>query len=199
MKESINNFNKENKIKLTLKINKSDIGKKIYFLQNKDEFKKYNSELKLNRDNIVVLIDGEICRYENYYKFPKKGIYNVTIYINYILKDCTALFCCCHNIIDIDLSSFDTKNVTNMSYMFYNCSNLTNIDLSSFDTKNVTNMSYMFSYCSNLTNIDLSSFDTKNVTDMSSMFNYCSNLTNIDLSSFDTKNVTNMSNMFYKD
>ena len=45
--------------------------------------------------------------------------------------------------------------------MFFGCSNLTNIDLSSFDTKNVTNMSYMLSYCSNLTNIDLSSFDTK--------------------------------------
>ena len=31
LKESINNFNKENKINLTLKINKYDIGKKIYF------------------------------------------------------------------------------------------------------------------------------------------------------------------------
>ena len=34
--------------------------------------------------------------------------------------------------------------------MFYNCFYLTNIDLSSFDTKNVTNMSFMFSNCSNL-------------------------------------------------
>ena len=106
LKESIKNFNKENKIKLTLKINESDIGKKIYFLQNIDVFKEFHSDVdvpKLNRDNIVVLIDGEICRYENYYKFPKEGIYNVTIYINYILKDCTALFCCCENIIDIDI------------------------------------------------------------------------------------------------
>ena len=34
--------------------------------------------------------------------------------------------------------------------MFNNCLNLTNIDLSSFDTKNVTNMSAMFYECSNL-------------------------------------------------
>jgi len=200
LKESIKNFNKENnKIKLTLEIDKYDIGKKIYFLQNKDGFKKYHFDVdvpKLNRDNIVVLIDGEICRYENYYKFPIEGIYNVTIYINYILKDCTALFCDCKNIIDIDLSSFDTKNVTNMSYMFLGCSKLTNLNLSSFDTKNVTNMSKMFCCCSKLTNLNLSSFDTKNVTDMNWMFFYCWNLTNLNLSSFDTKNVKNMSEMF---
>ena len=41
------------------------------------------------------------------------------------------------------------------------CSKLKNIDLSSFDTKNVNNMSSMFIHCSNLTNMDLSSFDTK--------------------------------------
>ena len=63
--------------------------------------------------------------------------------------------------------------------MFYRCSNLTNIDLSSFNTKNVTNMSCMFYGCSNLTNIDLSSFNTKNVTNMSGMFSYCSNLKKI--------------------
>ena len=199
LKESIKNFNlnKENKIKLTLEINEFDIGKKIYFLQNKDEFKKdyKNVEVpKLNRDNIIVLIDGEICRYDNYYIFPKKGIYNVTIFINYILKDCTALFCYCKNIIDIDLSSFDTKNVTDMSWMFSHCSKLTNLNLSSFDTKNVTNMSWMFSYCSNLTNLNLSSFDIKNVTNYSRMFDCCYKLTNFvaNLSSFKIK-----TNIFY--
>jgi len=40
-----------------------------------------------------------------------------------------------------------------MSGMFKGCSNLTKIDLSSFDTKNVTNMSSMFKGCSNLTKI----------------------------------------------
>ena len=201
LKESIKNFNlnKENKIKLTLKINKFDIRKKIYILQNKDEFKKDYKKVevpKLNRDNIIILIDGEICRYDNYYIFPKNGIYNVTIFINYILKDCTALFCYCTNIIDIDLSSFDTKNVTNMSWMFCGCSNLTNLNLSSFNTKNVTNMKEMFRGCSNLTKLNLSSFDTKNVTNMSWMFSGCSNLIKLNLSSFDTKNVTDMNHMF---
>ena len=50
-----------------------------------------------------------------------------------------------------------------MSYMFSDCYNIINLDLSSFDTKNVIDMSYMFYKCYNMTNLDLSSFDTKNV------------------------------------
>ena len=39
--------------------------------------------------------------------------------------------------------------------MFYGCQNITNLDLSSFDTKNVTNMSGMFFICQNITNLGL--------------------------------------------
>ena len=81
-----------------------------------------------------------------------------------------------------------------MSYMFYN-SQATTIDLSSFDTSNVTNMSSMF-VGGQATTLDLSNFNTSNVTDMSGMF-YNSNATTIDLSSFDTFIVTNMEIMFY--
>ena len=35
----------------------------------------------------------------------------------------------CENLRTLDLSSFDTKNVTNMSGMFYGCKNLKNINL----------------------------------------------------------------------
>ena len=46
-----------------------------------------------------------------------------------------------------------------MSYMFFECSSLTNIDLSSFNTQNVKNMSNMFYDCDSLTNINLSNFN----------------------------------------
>ena len=42
-----------------------------------------------------------------------------------------------------------------MFSMFGKCSNLTNINLSSFNTQNVTNMSYMFAGCSNLKEIKI--------------------------------------------
>ncbi len=100
------------------------------------------------------------------------------------------------NILEIDLSSFDTSKVTNMRGMFYNLSNLTLLDLSNFDTSKVTNMSFMFRSVSNLTSLDLSNFDTSKVTNMQTMFNSMSNLTTLNLSSFDTSNVTDMSYMF---
>ena len=106
------------------------------------------------------------------------------------------MFMGCNSLTNLDLSSFDTSSVQNMSYMFYICSSLTNLDLSSFDTSNVTNMRCMFGYCKGLTNLDLSGFDTSNVTEMASMFSDCTSLTNLDLSSFDTSNVTDMSYMF---
>ena len=64
--------------------------------------------------------------------------------------------------------------------MFTSCSGLTSLDLSSFDTSNVTDMSDMFSYCGGLTSLDLSSFDTSNVTSMNGMFEECNNLTRVD-------------------
>ena len=39
------------------------------------------------------------------------------------MSDCSCMFGECANIINIDLSSFNTKNVTNMFGMFSGCSN----------------------------------------------------------------------------
>ena len=93
----------------------------------------------------------------------------------------------------LDLSNFDTSNVTNMSSMFYR-SQATTLDLSSFNTSKVTDMSWMFSD-SQATTLNLSNFNTSNVTNMKKMF-YASVATTLDLSSFDTSNATNMSYMF---
>ena len=100
------------------------------------------------------------------------------------------------NILELDLSNFDTSKVTNMRHMFHGMSNLTSLNLFNFDTSKVTNMSYMFCFMSSLTSLNLSSFNTSKVTDMSDMFGNMSNLTTLDLSNFDTFKVTNMSEMF---
>ncbi|EKP7340238.1 BspA family leucine-rich repeat surface protein [Listeria monocytogenes] len=93
----------------------------------------------------------------------------------------------------LDVSDFDTSNVTDMSNMFA-YSVATSLDVSNFDTSNVTNMASMFAY-SATTSLDVSDFDTSNVTDMSNMFRN-SAATSLDVSDFDTSNVTDMSNMF---
>ena len=45
------------------------------------------------------------------------------------------MFSNCLQLKNLNLSSFKTENVIDMSYMFYNCCNLTNLDLSLFDTE----------------------------------------------------------------
>lgn len=111
-------------------------------------------------------------------------------------KDFSYAFAGMKNITELDMSRFDTSNVTDMRYMFYDMENLAEINLSGFDTSKVTGMSGMFSECISLKELDLSDFRTENVTDMHAMFSGCSALTELDLSSFNTSNVTDMNWMF---
>ena len=82
--------------------------------------------------------------------------------------------------------------------MFYGCSSLKSIDLSSFNTTNVKDMSGMFWGCSSLESIDLSSFNTTNVNDMSCMFYRCSSLKreNIKINNKDDKLLSEINDYF---
>ena len=103
-----------------------------------------------------------------------------------------GMFACCQAQF-IDLSSFDTSKVTNMRSMFEECQ-AKSLDLSSFNTSKVKNMESMFYGCQ-AQSLDLSSFNTSNVTDMRYMFECCQ-AKSLDLLSFNTSNVTNMEYMF---
>ena len=125
--------------------------------------------------------------------------YDVYIYssgvIN-VISDCSKMFEGFSILTNINLSNFNTSNVTNMSSMFKDCNKLTGLDLSNFDTTKVTDMSYMFSNCRSLTSLDVSNFNTTNVTNMYYMFSLCSSLTSLNVSNFNTSKVTNMGGMF---
>ncbi len=83
----------------------------------------------------------------------------------------------CNEIIYIDLSFFDTSQVTNMSYMFSECTNLENIILPNASAKNVTDMSYMFNKCSELKKIEFpEKFNSENLENMASMLHLYQNL-----------------------
>lgn len=94
----------------------------------------------------------------------------------------------------IDLSNFNTSNVTNMRGMFFGSDATIIKGLEKIDTSKVTNMESMFSY-SQAASLDLSNFNTESVIDMSNMFEY-NKATTLNISNFDTKNVINMNNMF---
>ena len=92
----------------------------------------------------------------------------------------------------IDVTSWDTSNVTDMSYMFY-YNPVFNQDISNWDVGNVTDMSYMFSFTP--FNQNIGNWDVGNVTDMTHMF--AGSLFNLDIGSWDTSSVVTMSSMFY--
>ena len=60
----------------------------------------------------------------------------------YVLSRCSSLK-------ELNLSNFNTNNVTEMGGMFFGCSSLEELNISNFNTNNVKNMFGMFSRCSN--------------------------------------------------
>lgn len=113
------------------------------------------------------------------------------------VTDMSIMFAGCIKLQELDLSHFDTSKVTDMMSVFQDCQNLVSLDLSGFNTSQVTDMSHMFYDCLSLTSLDVSSFDTSNVTGMMDMFGHCSSLTSLNVSSFDTSKVEDMYGMFY--
>lgn len=100
------------------------------------------------------------------------------------------MFYLCENLSELNLTGFDSSNITNMEAMFA-WSGMTQLDLSMLDTSKVTTMYGMFRGCS-LTSLDLSTFDTSNVTTMADMFHRCENLTSLNLSGWNTGKVTSL-------
>lgn len=121
----------------------------------------------------------------------------------------------------LDLSSFDTSNVSNMSHMFNGFSSSQNvIDLSHFNLSSLTHASNMFngSYVNSLimsgwsapnlssiddmfsystfSNLNISNFSAPSLTDMTRMFSDMQISNSFDLTSFDTSEVIHMNHMF---
>ena len=105
----------------------------------------------------------------------------------------------------LDLSNFDTSNVTTFKDMFTSDSALTILNVSNFKTDKVNDFSNMFSSCKALTSITGldtwkttgAIFDKPTDIDMSLMFAYNDNLETLNLSKFDTSNVINFYAMFF--
>ena len=146
----------------------------LYAKQNTYYTKKYGD---INDWDVSLISD-----FSNLFN-ERKDVYDIPV--NRGLSDWTK---------DLDISSWNTSNVTNMKYMFANCLKF-NGDLSSWNTSNVTNMEWMFAGCLKF-NGHLSKWNTGNVIDMKMMFMVCQKF-NGDLSSWNTGKVTNMQRMFY--
>ena len=70
------------------------------------------------------------------------------------------MFYQCDKIIEINLSKFNTSQVTDMSNMFAWCGLLSSLDISNIDTSKVINMGYIFYRCTDLNSLNLSNFNS---------------------------------------
>ena len=131
------------------------------------------------------------------------------------LTDLSSLFANMPNLKEVNVTGLVTDKVKNVSRMFYNDSALTTIvGLDTWDTSNVTDMSYIFAsftnpttdnhkpqgleYTGSLKALDLSGWKTSNVTNMACMFTGQNHLETLKgLSNWNTSKVTNMAQMFH--
>ncbi len=98
----------------------------------------------------------------------------------------------------LDLSSFNTENVKNMSNMFRNLRKVKSIDLSSFNTSNVESFRCTFYYMTGLESLDLSNFDFSSDTSLCYTFYYMESLKSIKFpEEVNCQNVENMRYCFY--
>ncbi len=98
----------------------------------------------------------------------------------------------------LDLSTWDTLNVTTMKSMFY-AAGFSELKVGNFNTSKVEDMSFMFAACRGYPTLDVSNWDVSNVKTMESMFDtafYGTGSFSLDVSKWDTGNVKNMANMF---
>ena len=205
MPNNINDSN--NEIKLNVKIEKVDINKEVYFLDNTSNYlEKDNNNNKeahqnlteLNQNNTYLFINQERKQFKKYFKPTKEGNYEIILKFKNYLTDCSYMFYYCKNITKIDFSKFQTREVNKMNSMFCCCTGLTDLDLSFFKTQKVKDMSNMFAYCSNLKNINLSSFNVQNVTNMENMFSFCNKLSFIDMSTYVVSPNLKCNKIFYR-
>ena len=77
------------------------------------------------------------------------------------------------------------------------------MNISSFDTNNVIDMSNMFDGCSSIISLKIDNFNTNNVNYMSSMFENCYLLASLNIENFNCDNIktttTNQMNGMFKD
>ena len=82
-----------------------------------DDFKYLNE--KEIKENIEIKINEKIIEFTYYYQFNKEGKYIIQYSFKNILTKTCCMFEGCKSLKSLDLSNFNTQNVTDMSGMFY--------------------------------------------------------------------------------
>ena len=155
-----------------------DLGPPCANIINSYENMNYDSKKGINENEIQqaeIRINDELIKFEYCPTFKAPGRYTIKITFKKPLTNAHSLLAQC-DYESLDLSNFNSENVTTFESMFNTSVNLKTVNMKNLNTKNVTNMHSMFMGCENLVELDMSSFNVENVTDTSGMFYGCENL-----------------------
>ena len=174
-----------------------DFGPPSATIINSYEHMLYDDKKGINEDEIKqaeIRINDEPIKFDYCPNFKAPGKYTIKIIFNRPLTNAHSLLAQC-DYESVDLSHFNSANVTTFESMFNTCTSLKSVNMEHLNTKNVTNMRNMFMGCENLEDLDLSSFNVENVTDASGMFYGCQNLRTLECN-FNFQKVEDLNTMF---
>lgn len=89
-----------------------------------------------------------------------------------------------YKFLKIDITNWNTSNVTNMWGMFECNKNVTYIDMSGIDLSSIENMRYMFDGCEKLKKLNIDNVYVTGEVGVIMMFRNCKSLTRLNLSNF---------------
>ena len=111
-------INKERRI-----LNSFEEYKRINYLDDKEDDYKYENEKEI-KENCKIKINNKRIQFNYFYQFKEKGKFIIKYLFKKNIKNLNFMFSLCICLTNIDLSNFNTQNVTNMSEMFFGCSSL---------------------------------------------------------------------------
>ena len=124
----------------------------VYYILNKDSILSKDDPLIIEEDSSIDILFLETIK-------SLENFFNDEIDTN------------AKNILNIDLTHFDSSLVTSTEKMFSGCAKLHSLDLSFFNTSIVSNMNKMFSGCASLEYLDISNLDIDKLESYDEMFN----------------------------
>ena len=164
------------------------------------KIKLYDIEQSFNYSSVIsyLIIEGKHFTPSDKFQFNTVGIKEVIINFKKSLNNTSFFFNMCENLISVNLTNFNSTELSKIAGMFYNSTNLTSIIFGdNFSTKKVKDMRYLFDGCISLTSINLNMLDTSKAIDFSYMFKGCTSLKEVDINHFNTTAVLSMDKMFY--
>ena len=106
------------------------------------------------------------------------------------------MFLTCPDIVEIDLSNFDSSKLTHMHAMFFGCTSLTSIKMSNFNAPLAKNINRMFYNCKSLVSIDISNFTLLKEINVNGIFEGCTSLEYVNARNLILNNNLEYSNIF---